>query len=350
MAKGVTISDVAEKAGVSTGTVSAVINGKPSVRKETREHVLSTIDILGYEPSRVAQDLGSGNSIEKTDTDTAGIIVKEIDNPFYSEVIRGARDRIEEEGYKLFIGTSKGEYEEEGDLLKTFRDRQLEGAVIAPVVHEHADLSHLFLLQRANFPFVLLEAVQGLVVDVVSIDNEEAGRRAVAHLLETGHERIIHFAGPPYTQHTRDRIRGVRTAFSESNSYFSDDIVVEAGPRMEGGYEAAKAVFEGKKYDDIPTGVTCFNDLVAIGVMRALAEIGLSVPDDVSVVGCDDIRPAEYLSTPLTTVHAPKYEMGKKAAEMLLRKLKPSADKQSDPRRVYLESELVLRESTAPRT
>ena len=350
MAKRVTISDVAEKAGVSTGTVSAVINDKSSVRKETRKHVLSTIDVLGYEPSRVAQDLGSGSSVEKTDTDTAGIVVKEIYNPFYSEVIKGAQDRIEDEGYRLFIGASKGEYEEEGDLLETFRDRQLEGAVIAPVVHEHADLSHLFLLQRTNFPFVLLEAVQGLVVDVVSIDNEEAGRRAVAHLLKTGHERIVHFSGPSYTQHTRDRIRGVRTAFSESNSYFSDDIVVEAGPRMQGGYEAAKAVFEKRKHGDIPTGVTCFNDLVAIGVLRALAEIGLSVPEDVSVIGCDDIRPAEYLSTPLTTVRAPKYEMGKRAVEMLLRKIKTTADKQPDPQRVHLESELVLRESTAPRT
>lgn len=352
MAKKVTIADVAEEAGVSTGTVSAVINNKSSVRTETRRHVLSAIDLLGYTPSRSAQNLGSKRRVDGGDTNVLGVIVKEANNPFYSEVVMGVHDVVKEEGYRMYVSTSEGQYEEEGNLITSFRERQLDGAIIAPVIHENVDLSHLFTLRRTNFPFVLLERIQGLRSSVVSIDNVEAGKKAVAHLLDHGHERVVHFAGPPYTQHTRDRIRGVQVAFSESNARFSEDVIVNAGAHMEDGYRVAKAMFEEINRASRPTGVTCFNDLVALGVLRALAELDLTVPDDVSVVGCDDIPTAAYLSVPLTTVRAPKYEMGQRAADLLLEHLSTSSHDDEDPGRshVHLESELVVRASTRPRT
>ena len=352
MSKKVTIADVAEEAGVSTGTVSAVINNKASVRTETRKRVLSTIDFLGYKPSRSAQNLGARRRIDGGSTEVIGMIVKEANNPFYSEVVMGVHDYVNQQGYRVYVSTSEGEYQEEGDLIESFRERQLDGAIIAPVIHEDVDLSHLFTLRRTHFPFVLLERIQGLRANVVSIDNVEAGKKAVAHLLDHGHEKVLHFAGPPYTQHTRDRIRGVQVAFSESSVRFSDDIIVGAGAHMEDGYRAAKAVFEGGDPDDMPTGVTCFNDLVALGVLRALAEVGLTVPDEVSVVGCDDIPTAAYLSVPLTTVRAPKYEMGRRAAQLLLEHLGANGDGASDqdPQHVHLESELVVRASTCPKT
>jgi len=350
MSKKVTITDVAEKAGVSTGTVSAVINEKSSVRQETRERVLSTIDVLGYEPSRMAQNLGARRSPHRDKTGVIGMIVKEVKNPFYSEVIKGAHDYINENGYRIYIGTSEGGYKQEGGLITSFREMDLDGAIIAPVIHEDVDLSHLFTLRKSDFPFVLLERVQGLRANVVSIDNVEAGRKSAAHLLNHGHERILHFAGPPYTQHSRDRIRGVQIAFSESNHRFSDDIVIQAGAHMEEGYRAAKSTFKTMNSGDLPTGISCFNDLVALGVLRALAEAGITVPDDVSVVGCDDIPTAAYLSVPLTTVRAPKYEMGQKAAALLLDHVLSSTegtDRQT-PRHEHLESELIVRSSTSP--
>lgn len=344
MAKKVTIQDVAEHAGVSTGTVSAVLNEKPTVRPETRERVLESVDELGYTPSKSAQTLGGGGEGEDSRTGTVGIIIKEADNPFYAEVVKETRRFLGEKGYTLFVATSEGDYAEEGRLIDSFREHQVDGLIIAPVLHEEADLSHLFRLRRAEYPFVLLEDIQGLQANVVSIDNTEAARRAVAYLIRQGHEDIRHFAGPPYTQHSRDRILGVRSAFSESELRFTDDVVVPAGAYMEDGYQAALEIFDEKEKAEMPTAVTCFNDLVAMGVLRGLNQLYLDVPDDISVVGYDDIQPADYLPVPLTTVRASKREMGQQAARLLLRQIEAESD--VEPSNVQIESELAIRDST----
>ena len=346
MPKKVTIQDVAKHADVSTGTVSAVLNEKPTVRSETREHVLDSIDELGYAPSKSAQALGGTRGKRDSRTGTIGIIVKEADNPFYAEVVKETRRYLGEHGYNLFVATSEGDYAEEGRLIDSFREYQIDGLIIAPVLHEDADLSHLFRLRRADYPFVLLEGVQGLQANVVSIDNVEAARQAVAYLFELGHEHILHFAGPPYTQHTRDRILGVRSAFSESPLRYTDDVIVEAGAYMEDGYQAALKTFEDKERDNLPTAITCFNDLVAMGVLRGLSQLYFDVPGDVSVIGNDDIQPADYLTVPLTTVRASKRDMGQAAAELLLRQIE--ADGEVEPQQVQIESELAIRDSTRP--
>ncbi|QXD14027.1 LacI family transcriptional regulator [Rhodocaloribacter litoris] len=342
----VTIADVAHRAGVSVGTVSAVLNNRPTVRERTRRRVLAAIDELGYQPSPSARALaatqGDGNVFERA----IGLIIKEVDNPFYAEVVIGAQEYLAARGYLSFVCTSEGSYEKEGELLKAFRNRFVQGAVIAPILDARADLSHLFMLRRAEYPFVLLEAVQGLPVNVVSVDNVRAAQRAAAYLLQGGHERIVHFAGPPYTQHTRDRILGTEKAFSQSHLRFTDDVIIPAGAHLHDGYEAAMKYF-GARRRLRPTGVTCFNDLVAMGVLRALHELGIRVPDEVSVVGFDDIPQAAYLSTPLTTVRVPKREMGERAAALLLAWIE-ARDKGTAgaPRHIVLEAELVERAST----
>lgn len=344
MTNRVTIADVAEDAGVSTGTVSAVLNEKSTVRTETRERVLASIEKLGYAPSKSAQSLGGIPGKSHSRTGTIGVIIKEAENPFYAEVMKEVRRFLEEEGYRMFVATSEGDYEEEGRLITSFREHQIDGLIIAPVLHEDADLSHLFRLRRANFPFVLLEGIQGLQANVVSIDNVGAARRAVAYLIEQGHKDIVHFAGPPYTQHTRDRIIGVRSAFSESSLRYTDDVIVHTGAHMEEGYQAALRLFEGKDKSELPTAVTCFNDLVAIGVLRGLAQLYIDVPEDISVIGCDDIQPADYLTVPLTTVRASKREMAREATRLLFRQIE--SDDEVEPRQVQLSSELAIRDST----
>ena len=344
MAKKATISDVAKKAGVSTGTVSAVLNDRPTVREATRRRVVAAIRDLGYRPSPSARMLGATQTNNNVLHKSIGLIVKEMDSPFYADLIMGVRSLLTERGYTTFVCSSEGDYEEEGNLIEVLRSRFVNGVIIAPIVHEQVDLTHLFMLKQANYPFVLFEGVPGLQVNVVGIDNVKASQMAVRYLIENGHERIMHVAGPPYTSHSRDRVIGVQKAFSHSRLVYTDGLVVPGGARLEDGLQAGLKMFEGRSADERPTAVTCFNDLVAMGVMRALTELGLRVPEDVSVIGFDDIQSAAYLSVPLTTVRQPTHDMGRKAAELLVSQLE--AEDAISPQRITLEAELVVRDST----
>lgn len=321
-----------------------MLNERSSVRDETRMHVLKIIDELGYHPLASARILRSTQHNTHILEKSVGLLIKEMDNPFYTDVVIGARSYLQEKGYVAFVCTSEGDYEKEGSLINSMRSRFIHGAIIAPVLHETADLSHLFMLKRAQYPFVVLEEVAGLPVHSVSIDNVTATQMAVRYLIDTGHTRIVHFAGPAYTQHTRDRIQGVERAFSQSHLVYSDDVVVPAGAHFEDGYQAGLCLFGHRPPEQRPTAVTCFNDLVAMGVLRALAELRLDVPGDVSVIGFDDIQAAAYLSVPLTTVRVPKQEMGRKAAELLVNQLETS--EHGVLKRVVLDAKLELRGST----
>jgi DNA-binding LacI/PurR family transcriptional regulator len=199
-------------------------------------------------------------------------------------------------------------------------------------------------LKRRNFPFVLLEGVRGVPASLVDVDNREASRKAVAYLIEQGHTRIVHFAGPTYSMHSQERIDGVRQACSASHLIFTDHDIVRAGAHLADGHRAALAYFKRRAAAGRPTATTCYNDLVAIGVCRALAELRLRVPDDVSVVGFDDIPLLEYLPVPLTTVRMPKFSMGEIAAQMLIRHVESKAV--VPPQKVLLDAELIVRRST----
>ena len=334
-----TIDDVARQAGVSKATVSAVLNDTGSVKGTTRDRVLSAIDLLNYRPTTgVTGRAGSrrGKSV--------AMIIKEIDNPYYAEVISGARAQAGASGYTLLVASSEGEFDAERRAVELVQAKDVDGVIATPVLDEHADLSHFFDLKRRNFPFVLLEEVRGVPASLIDVDNADASRRAVAYLIGLGHSRIVHFAGPRYSMHSQERVDGVRRACSASRLIFADDDVIPAGAHLADGYQAGLAYFKGRPAADRPTAVTCYNDLVAIGVCRALAELGLAVPDDVSVVGFDDIPLLEYLTVPLTTVRVPKFEMGRIATQMLIRHVE--SKESLPPQKVYLEAELVVRRST----
>jgi LacI family transcriptional regulator len=340
--KRVTIRQVARVAGVSTGTVSAVLNDRASVREETKVHVRAVMRQLGYKPSLEARRL-AGLKTDASATDLGvGIVIKEVDNPFYAEVIIGAEEELRANGLEAFVCFSGGVFTREGELIESVRQRGMGGVIIAPVLHHQVDLSHLFELRSSGFPFTLLESVQGLPANSVSVDNRLAAETAVKHLLDRGHEHIVHFAGPAYTQHTRDRIAGVERAFSQSRVMADEGSIVEAGSSFRAGYEAAREYFTRHR-EHPPTGVTCFNDLVALGVLRALAEVGLNVPGDVSVVGFDDIPVAAYLPVPLTTIRVAQREMGRLAARNLIAQM---TTPNQPPAHVLMESVLIERSTT----
>ena len=335
-----TIDDVARQAGVSKATVSAVLNETGSVKDSTRERILQAIEVLNYRPTQLMRRGGARR------WRSIALLTKESDNPYYGEIVTGARAFAHERGYTLLVVSSEGEHEAERRAVELLQAKDVDGLIATPVLDAHADLTHFFDLRRRNFPFVLLEEVRGVPASIVDVDNVEASRRAVEHLIALGHMRIAHLAGPTYSSHSHERVDGVRRACSASHLIFTDADIVPAGAHLEDGYRAGLELFGARAPSARPTGVTCYNDLVAIGLCRALTELGLRVPDDVSVVGFDDIALLGYLPLPLTSVRMPKASMGRLASELLIGHIE--SKEPIPPQKVYLEAELVVRSSTAP--
>lgn len=337
--KNPTITDVATLAGVSKSTVSAVLNNKSFIRESTRRAVLRAMDELNYRPSSSAR-----RGFRRAPGRSIAFVVKEAQNPYYAETLGGIQSVAGERGYVVLLASSEGQYESEHRIVELCTEREIDGLILTPILNDDIDLSHIFEMKRRNIPFVLLEAVRGVRASLVDVDNVRASYEAVRWLLEHGHSRIVHFAGPPYSAHSEERADGVRRAFSESHLIFSPDVLVRAGHSSEDGYRTALEYFRDRRAEDRPTAVTCYNDLCAVGVLKALRELGIGVPEDVSVIGFDDLRVLEYLSLPLTTVHVPKFDMGRIAAEMLVRQIEGRGE--LPPEKVSLDAPLVIREST----
>jgi LacI family transcriptional regulator/LacI family repressor for deo operon, udp, cdd, tsx, nupC, and nupG len=338
-----TIADVAARAGVAKSTVSAVLNHKGAIRDSTRRSVLRAMDELSYRPSRAAR-----RGFRTVADRSIGFVVTEASNPYYAEVLEGIQDVVRAAGYLVFVGSSDGDPLLEHRIVEQCMEREFDGLIVTPNRHQEADYAHLFELRRHHIPFVLIEGVPGIRASLVDIDNGRASADAVRYLMRHGHSRIVHFAGSPHSEHSRERVDGVRRAFSESHLAFDDSMVVTAGHSMEDGYRAALAYFgdvgDAAAPGPRPTAVTCHNDLVALGVLKALRELSVAVPDDVSVVGFDDLRMLGCLPLGLTTVRVPKREMGRRAAEILLWQIESGAD--VGPERVSLDAELLVRDST----
>jgi LacI family transcriptional regulator/LacI family repressor for deo operon, udp, cdd, tsx, nupC, and nupG len=332
----VTIKDVAEAAGVSKATVSAVLNDKASVSEATRVRVQEVMERLDYRP--VPPGGGRGQERKRR---SIGLVIKEMDNPYYQEIAAGALAEGRKHGYVVLVTSSEGRYDAEKDAVELLREQGVDGLLVTPVLDEDTDLSHLFELKRRNFPFVLLEAIPGLPANLIDVDSERAMQRVTNRLLEQGHTRVVHFAGPPYSMHTRERIRGVERAFSGSHVVFTESMVVPAGAHLEDGYRAGLAYFGELPAEQRPTAVTCYNDLVALGLCRALRELGIDVPREVTVVGFDDLSILDYLPQGLSSVHVPKHEMGRRAAELLIEHVETR--KPLTPHRILLEGRLVER-------
>jgi LacI family transcriptional regulator len=335
-----TISDVARQTGVSKATVSAVLNDGAGVGSDTRDRVLAAIDLLNYRPT---QQSGVRTA---TRYRSIALVIKEHDNPYYDEVTAGVRAFAETQGYMLFVVSSEGSYSAEKRAVELLREKGVDGLIAAPVMDEHADLSHFYELKRRNFPFVFLEQVRGVPASLVDLENVSAAQKAVEYLLDLGHRRVAHFAGPDYSLHSEERANGVRRAYSSTNLVLAPEDIITAGAHFDDGYRCGRALFESRPRGEWPTAITCYNDLVAMGLVKAIIDLGLRCPEDVSVVGFDDIKFSDTFLVPLTTVHVPKYDMGSMAAQMLIQHIE--SREAVAPRRVYLDAALVLGASTAP--
>lgn len=335
-----TIRDVAERAGVSSATVSNVLNEKGKVSESTRKDVEAAIDALNYQRGTPAQNA------DPADAKTVGLVIKELHNPYFADVSVGAQQKANEEGYAFVLASSEGRRCAEVEAVEVLMEKDLEGVIINPLLDRDADLSHLFTLERRNIPFVLLEEVHGLKANLVDVDNVQAARDITSYLFGLGHERVIHFAGPEHSMHSAERVEGFRQAFFESGQVYTQNFVVRVGARRQHGYEAGMEYFGDRPPSERPTGVTCYNDLVAIGLLRALRELEIQVPEEVSVTGFDNTNPCKYAPVPLTSVGVPTVDMGRAAMEVLIRQIE--GVQRSEPEIVTLEAEIVKRASTAP--
>lgn len=337
-----TIREVADRAEVSIGTVSAVINGKGTVKESTRTRVRAAIEALSYRPVEAAR-----RRLQTPKEKSIGFIIKELHNPYFADIIVGAQQAAEAHGYRVLAMSSEQRFELEREAVQALAAKDVEGIIINPLLTDEPDLGHLYALRERHIPFVLLEGMRGdIPASIVDVDNESAAREATDYLVSIGHREIAHLAGPRYSMHADERIDGVRSALISAGSFLRPENLLHVGAALEDGYRAGMERFAGQTNGELPTAVTCFNDLVAIGLLRALTELGLRVPEDVSVVGFDDINVSRFLTVPLTTVRMPRNEMGRQSAELLLRRMRQPIT--APPERITLGTELVVRASTRP--
>ena len=341
-----TIGDVARRAGVSTATVSRVLAGIGGARPETRDRVLDAARELGYRPSGVAR------SLKLRTTRTFGLIITDIENPFFPQLVRAVEDVAREHGFALLLCNAADDPDREASYLDLLVDRRVDGIVIAV---SGLGARHGEWLAEPPLPVVLVNtAAPGLPHPSITSDNVDGGRQAAAHLLDLGHRRIGVLTAGPRNAAAPDRVAGVRRAFEERGLDPDSITVVVDEPGVEGGEAALCRLLE-----EAPdtTGVAAYNDLMAIGAMRAIRASGRTVPDDLSVVGFDDVAIAAYTDPPLTTIAQDIGDLGRWAVERLVERIAavaaggespPAGSPQTGSPVTILPVRLVARGSSGP--
>ena len=327
----VTMADVAREAGVSLMTISRVINDKGDVSPATRQRVLAIIERLGYRPSGIARGLATQR------TGTLGLVLPDVANTFFANVARGAEQEAYARGYNVFLCNTNEDPQREIDLLQSLDEKRVDGVVLCSSRLQDAELRSLL----SHHPAVVLvnRQIEGDGVCSVMIDDEYGGRLATQHLLQAGHRAVGFLAGPSLSQSGRQREDGYRAALSEAGLPDSPSWIRHCPPMVEGGLSAAKELLAAQPE---LTALLCYNDLVAVGVLRACVELGRRVPGDLAVVGYDDIPLADLVTPPLTTCRVPQYKLGEWAVQLLLDRIDGS-ESQCDP--VVLRPQLVVRVS-----
>lgn len=351
------VKDVARLAGVSVGTVSNVLNGRDTVRPDIRERVEAAIDSLSYVPNPTAQALRTG--VRRL----VGVAVLDITNPFFMEAAAGVERRLDRDGLIMALSSTRADPQEEARLLRTLSAQAVRGILLTP---SDTDLRVAREVAARGTQVVLFDMPDAPEdFSSVAVDDRAGAGIAVEHLLRLGHHRLLFLNGPHQVRQSRDRASGVRAAIERGTQDVTLDTVevadytAEAGRHSMGDLLESAGIPAPQGTDGVnegggplsppvlppgfPTGVFCANDLIAFGAMTALRDAGVRIPQDVSIVGFDDISVASQMSVPLTTVRQPMLELGWAAADLLLR-----ADRH--PHHQKFRPELVVRASTgAPR-
>jgi LacI family transcriptional regulator len=326
--------DVAERAGLSVSTVSHVINNTRAVSDESRQHVLQAMEELGFKPNALAR------SLRRRQSNTLGMIVPDSANPFFAEIARAIEDASFAQNYSVILCNSEGDLEKQ----QAYTDVLIENRV-AGILFVAAGVSTELVseLGQRRVPLVVIDReVADVEVDTVMTNHAQGGCLATQHLIDLGHRRIACIAGNSEVAPSADRLTGYRQTLQKNDLAYDEGLVVKGDFQYRSGYEATNDLLTKKKP---PTAVFACNDLMAVGCISAASALGFRVPDDLSVVGFDDVQLASYTNPSLTTVDQPKVEIGTLATQMLLERMK---NLDASPRFERLDTELLIRRSTAP--
>lgn len=335
----VSIKDIAKAAGVSHSTVSRSLSDSPLVKPETKVRIQRLAREMGYTPDDWARSLVMGH------TRTVGVVVTTIADPFIAQVVQGIESTAYEHGYSVILASSNSDPSREIAAVEMLRSKRVDSVIVTSsrvgaLYQEH--------LERIGVPVVLLNnhsEQSGRYLFSVTVDNHHGGYIATQHLIELGHRRIAYITGPSNHSSNTGRLAGYHQALTEAGLEFDPALVVSGNGRVEGGEQAWQVL------PPIPerlTAVFCYNDMTAIGLLRAARQHQIRVPQDLAVVGFDDIPFASLVHPPLTTIAQPQFEMGQQAMQMALDLMQRQTLADGQASDISIKGQLIVRESSGP--
>ena len=334
----VSIKDIAEAAGVSHSTVSRALSNSPLVKAETKTRIQRLAREMGYTPDAIARSLVTQH------TRTVGVVVTTITDPFVAEVVQGVEDTAQANDYSVILASSASEPERELAAVEMLRAKRVDSVI---VTSSRVGALYLEHLECIDVPVVLVNnhnEQSGRYTFSVSVDNQHGGHLATVHLIQRGHRRIGYVSGLADHSDDTERMAGYRQALDEAGIAFNPALVTPGNGSLDGGGRALRTLAD---LAELPTAVFCYNDMTAIGLMSAARQAALSMPEDLAVVGFDDIPLAAHVYPPLTTVAQPQRDMGRQAMNMALALITVTADDSTTPfSDVVVMGRLIVRESS----
>ena len=331
----VTIKDVARAAGVSVGTASQALRESPAVREETRRRVRAVAARLRYQPSALARGLVTRR------THTVGLLISDISNPFFIRAVRAIEDSAQENGYNVILCNTDEDPAKETQYLRVLIEKRVDGIILATTA---GSLQAVRDVRWRRIPLVLFDReLPRVATDTVKVDSVLGGRLATDHLLSLGHRRIAIIHGPVVRSTGAERLQGYLSALREAGVRPDPALIREGNFKADSGRVLAHHLLE---LSPPPTALFCTNNLMTVGALQTLGERGVRIPQDLSLVGYDDMEWWTLTHPPLTTVGQPVYELGREAMRLVLAQIQTPGRRR--PQRVILKPELILRDSCGP--
>jgi LacI family transcriptional regulator len=329
-----TIKRIASLTGLSVGTVSNVINNSSRVKEINRNKVLEVIEKYNYRPSRIA------SSLVRRKTNNIGFIIPDITNPYFPDILRGVQDYLLGKNHYVFLCNSDGDIKKEDGFLDDLANMWVDGIILDPCT----SFRNTDKLKRIKTPIVLIDRqIRGIKKDIIEVDNENGAYKMTKLLIDKGHKKILSLHGSKKLSTAIARYKGWKRAMEEKN-LFNEEFSFWDSASVTDGYNSMKRILEKISSFD---GIFVSNDVSAIGVINCLQQKGFKVPEDISVVGFDDIYLSKYVKPALTTFRNYTYKMGEVAADIMLRKIESNEDK--PPRSIIVKGEVILRDSVINR-
>jgi len=329
--KYITLKMVAERAGVSVNTASRAINNKPDINEETKKQVLQIAQELGY----VRNDTAVALRTKKTGT--IGVVIADNRNPFYAEVLNGIEEAAREKNYHIIFANTQRDYQKEEEVINLLLAKRVDGLLIAPVQDRDDDIRNLI---EANFPFVVVgRDFENINVDAVYNGEAKGGFLATEYLIKKGHKGVALINGFLHKSPAKGRLEGYKKALNKYRMSLDESLISVGDIDVEDGYERTKQMLEK---DLNFTAIFAYNDMMAFGAMQAIKEKGLRIPEDIGLVGYDDIPFSSLIRPPLTTISLKKHDLGVESVKLLLSRINGSRKK---IKKIMLDVELIVRET-----